>query len=405
MKNISNKIWLALALVAAPFVSAQDIQEMVDQARQALLAADYRTAMNLAADAETMIQNDPKLDPNLVFTNRLLPKIEKSAASMAAVIKLLEELDRSDGAKLEFPDMPPTKDAVIRYSQLAREAAEKLMNQRESIMLADIELEPEYREALRLTPQFKRIDELVTTEIIEKLTEKFQVMVGVLTDSIKSITAQVQKTEKSLANMKQSADASKAQQEKLEQQLAELSQERLKYMTTISEMLMGETTAENEQVRMVLLEENLDSVFSNVIQSEIDRIKQISEIDSTGYKELVSNYERIKKYNQIFAKNLVTHDQWALMANYESALRNVRVAEPPRPKYLLYFILIVAVLAAAWFLYKIITSGKPKADEVNSRDYPEGHITKQREFETGKSIQKPEKPPADQRQKPSGGGE
>ncbi|RPH90900.1 MAG: hypothetical protein EHM72_18555 [Calditrichaeota bacterium] len=405
MKNISNKFWVLLALVVAPLVSAQDIQEKVDQARQALLIGDYRTAMNLAADANTQIQNDPKLDPNSVFSKRLLPKIEKSATSMAAIIKLLDELERSQEANLEFPDMPPTKDAVVRYSQLAREAVEKLINQRESILIADYELEPEYREALRHTPQYKRIDELVTTEIIEKLTGKFQVMVGVLTDSIKSITAQVQKTEKSLTNMKKSADASKAQQEKLEQQLAELSQERLKYMTTISEMLMGEATAENEELRMVLLDENLDSVFSNVIQSEIERIKQISEIDSTGYKELLSNYERIKKYNQIFAKNLVTHDQWALMANYESALKKVRVVEPSRPNYLLYFIFIAAVLAAVWFLYKIITSSKSAPDEEFQHDYPEEFVTKQREFGTDKSNQKSETPPAGPKQKPNGDGE
>lgn len=362
MKSAMSKLMIFAVLLTAQVISAQDIQELYEGAKHALLNGNYQAALDRVAQAQKQIAGDSNLDPNGVFKNRLLPKIENTANTMAAMVKALEELYRSTQAALVFPDLSPSREAVDQFTLQAKNTGEQLLTQRDRIVSGD-ELDPEFRDALRKTPQFKQIEQLASIGIIEKLSQKLSALVGTLTDSIKSINDRYNATASSLEKMKKSAAAGKAEQEKLEKQLAMLSQERLNYMMTISEMLVGEATEENQQVRMLLTDENIDNVFSNVIVAEIERIRTLTEVDSAGYKELMANYERIKNYNQIFVKNTVTKDQSALLANYETAIRNVRVVVPDKSRLILYLAISVGVVILLFIVLRvrvIFTSRKEK---------------------------------------------
>jgi hypothetical protein len=362
MKSAMSRLMVLAVLLAASVISAQDIQELYEEAKQALLDGNCQTALDKIAQARTQIAGDANLDPNGVFKNRLLPKIENTANTMAVMIKALEELNSATQAALVFSDLSPSREAVDQFTLQAKNAGEQLLNQRDRI-LSGGELDPEFRDALLKTPQYKQIEQLASVGIIEKLSEKLSAVVGTLTDSIKSINQRYNATASSLEKMKKSATAGKAEQDKMEKQLAMLSQERLNYMMTISEMLVGEATEENQQLKMVLTDENIDNVFSNVIVAEIERIRSLTEVDSAGYKELMANYERIKKYNQIFVKNTVTKDQSALLANYEAAIKNVRVVEPGKHKLLIYLAIAVGVVILLFIVLRvrvIFTSKKEK---------------------------------------------
>ncbi len=363
MKRAASKLFVLVALLGAHFALAQDIQSLYDEAKEVLLSGDYQAALDKVSAAKAEIVSDPNLDPNGAFMNKLLPKIENAANSMAGIAKALEELYNSTQTELVFPELAPSMEAVDQYTQQAKKASEQLLAKRDSI-LSSFELDPEFREALRNAPQVKQIEQLATAGIVDKLSEKFANIAVVLTDSIQSINDRFKVVESRLAKMKSSAAASNAERAKLEKRLVELSQERLNYVNTISEMLVGETTAENQQMRMVLMDQNIDSVFGNVIMSEIKRIQEISKVDSAGYKELLKNYDRIKKYNQIFAKNSVSGDQSALLAKYEEAIKKVKVVEPIRPKPFLYLAIGLVAVGLLFVVLKI-RSASQKAKLTN----------------------------------------
>jgi hypothetical protein len=359
MKNAVSKLLILVVLLWAQFVLAQDVQELYDAAKQALLNGDYITALTKISDAKAQIEMDPNLDPNGVFKNKLLPKIENAANAMANIASALEELYNSTQTELVFPDVSPFTEVVNQYTQQAKTASEQLLAKRDSI-LANYELDPEFREALRNNPAFKQIEQLASAGIVEKLSQKFTEFVLVLTDSINAINSRYQTIVANLEKMKKAATANKAERKKLEEQLAALSQERTNYMNAISEILMGETAAKNDQIQMILMDKNLDNVFSSAISSEIQRVEAISEVDSVGYRELLNNYDRMKKYNEIFAKNSVTGDQSALLERYEAAIKNVKVVQPAGRNYLLYLAIVVAGLILIFVIYKIVVSLKTK---------------------------------------------
>ena len=359
MKSVVNKLFILVVLVWAQFVLAQDVQELYNTAKQSLLNGDYVTALTKISDAKAQIVMDPRLDPNGVFKNRLLPKIENAANAMANISSALEQLYDTTATKLIFPDISPSTEVVNQFTQEAKTASDQLLAKRDSI-LASYELDPEFREALRNTFAFKQIEQFASAGIVEKLSQKFSGFVLVLTDSINAINSRYQTIAANLEKLKKTATAGRAERKKLEEQLASLSQERTNYMNTISEILMGETTAKNDQIQMILMDKNLDNVFSSAINSEIQRVQTIGEVDSVGYKELINNYDRMKKYNEIFAKNNVAGDQSASLARYEAAIKNVKVIQPARRNYLLYLAIAVAGVILIFVIYRIVASLKKK---------------------------------------------
>ena len=367
MKNVASKLLILVALLWTQLVLAQDVQELYDAAKQSLLNGDYVTALTKISDAKAQIVMDPRLDPNGVFKNKLLPKIENAANAMANISSALEQLYDTTATELVFPDVSPSTEIVNQFTQEAKTASEQLLAKRDSI-LASYELDPEFREALRSTPAFRQIEQFVSAGIVEKLSQKFSGFVLVLTDSINAINSRYQTVAANLEKIKKSATASKAERKKLEEQLATLSQERTNYMNAISEILMGETAAKNDQIQMILMDKNLDNVFSSAINSEIQRVQTIGEVDSVEYRELLDNYDRMKKYNEIFAKNNVAGDQSALLARYESVIKNVKVIQPARHNYLLYFAIAVAGLILIFVIYKIVASLKKKQPMENPSD-------------------------------------
>ena len=366
MKNAASRSLLLVALLWAQIVFAQDIQELYDNAKQALLNGDYQTALNQISAAKSQISQDPNLDPNGAFMNRLLPKIEDAANAVGSITKALEDLYSSTQSELVFPDLAPSTEAVNQYTQQAKKASEQLFTKRDSL-LSSYKLDPEFRDALRNTTSFKQIEQLASVGIVEKLSEKFATLASALTDSIKSINSRINTVTASIAKMKKAAAASTTERQKLEKQLAVMSEERMNYMNAISEMLVGETPInETQPMRKTLMDRNLDSNFSNMITTEINRVQAIVEIDSAGYKELVKNYERIKMYNQIFTKNKVTSDQSVLLAQYEAAIQKVKVTQPRQYKLVLYLAIIAVVAILLLVVYKTAVSTK----KAKSTDKP-----------------------------------
>ncbi len=289
MKNAVSKLLLVIALLWAPFVLAQDVQELYDAAKQSLLNGDYQAALDKISEAKDQIAMDPNVDPNGVFKNKLLPKIENTANAMISIANALEELFNSTQNELVFPDLSPSVEAVNQYTLQAKNVSEQLLAKRDSI-LSSYELDPEFRNAMSNAPSFKQVEQLAAVGIVEKLSDKFTALAVVLTDSINSISSQYKIAEANLEKMKKSAAASNAERKKLEKQLADLSQERLNYMNAISEILMGETAATTDQMQMVLLDQDLDTVFGNAIESEIKRVEAMGPVDSVAYKEVMKNY-------------------------------------------------------------------------------------------------------------------
>ncbi len=353
MKNVNKVAAVLLILFLGSTLFAQDIEQLYEQARSTLLAGDYQRAAALIADAQQRIQLDPNLDPNGAYTKKLLPRLEQAADNMAEIAKALDALYQSTQTGTVLPELPPSPEAVDQYTALVKDASQQLLTKRDSI-LASHELDPEFREAIRKVQSYAQVEQLATTGIIQQLSDKFTYMAVAFTDSLKSLDLRYQELTAQLEKMKKSATASRAERDKLQAQLTQLSQERLNYMNTISEMLIGEPTAENEQMRTALINNNLENVFSSVIQNETNRVQQLEQVDSTGYKELVKQFDRLKNYNQIFLKNNIAQDQAGLLIQYEAAIKNVKVLTPTKFNFWLWIILPLAIIMLAIIIYRII---------------------------------------------------
>ncbi|MDZ7330532.1 MAG: hypothetical protein ONB31_00980 [candidate division KSB1 bacterium] len=367
MKNVVSRFIFLIALCWGTFVIAQDIQEMYDAAKQALLQGDYMLALTRISDAQAQIEIDPNLDPNGVFGKKLLPKLQTVANNMAAIIRSLEALYAQAQVESVFPDLPPSVESVTQYTQMARSMSEKLIAHRDSI-LSIYELEPEFKLAIRNLPSVRQIEQFASIGIMDRLSSKFSLLAEVLTDSIRSINTRYAALTEDLEKLKRSAAASRAERKKLEQQLAALSQERDNYMHAISEMLMGLPTAENETRQMILLDQNLDTAFSTAIETEIKRVEAMTEVDSLGHKELLKNFERMKQYNQIFTKNNVAADHSALLARYEAAIQRVKVVQPEKTNYVFYIGIALAVLILGFIIYQFVVSSRKRKTAKESPD-------------------------------------
>ncbi len=367
MRNVASRLIFLIAFYWGTMVFAQDIQELYESAKDALLKGNYMLALTRISDAQAQIEMDPNLDPNQMYRNRLLPQLQKDANTMAAIIRSLEGLYDRAQVELIFPDLPPSIEAIDQYTQIARTMSEKIIAHRDSIVSA-YDLAPEFINALRSLPAFKQIEQFSSIGIMNRLSNKFSIMAGVLTDSIQSINARYSALAENLEKLKKSAAASRAERKKLEQQLAALSKERDNYMHAISEILLGQPAAANESQRMILLDQNLDAAFSTAIETEIKRVEAMAEVDSLGHQELLKNLERMKQYNQIFTNNNVATDQSPLLARYEAAIQRVKVAQPEKANYLFYIGIAIAVIILAFIIYRLVGSLRKSTTTQDSSD-------------------------------------
>lgn len=368
MKSANSWILLLLVLLA-PCLQAQDIQGMYDQAKEALRAADYQRCLDQVAAAKAEISQDPRLDPNGIFIKRLLPEVELNGQNMAAIMLALEELYEDSQSGIVFPDLGLSPEAVGKYYEQARGVSEEMQRKRDEI-LASRELAPEYRTALLRAPVLARLEKLASTGVMEKLTAQFSQMVTTLTDSLSAVDNRFKMAEARLQKVMKQATASKQEIEKIKSDMAKLSEERLSYVNTISEMLAGEASAEMEPIRVALSENQVDDVFRGVIEAEIRRVKGMGVIDSTTYKQLVKDYDRIRNYNRIFAKNNVAPDQAALLASYSAAIKAVQVETPKRVNWTMIYILgglVLVILLLA--LYMFSSGSKKKAPPLPGDEY------------------------------------
>lgn len=367
MKSANSWIIILLVLLA-PVLYAQDVQDLYEQAKDALKAADYQTCLDKVAAAKAEISRDAKLDPNGVFMKRLLPEVEVNGQNMAAIMLALEELYDASQGEIAFSDHGLSQDAVAAYYLEARTASDELQRKRDEI-LSSRDLAPEYRNALLKAPVLTRIEKLASTGIMEKLTAKFSQMVGVLTDSLITIDNRYKMAEARLVKLQKSAAASKQEIEKIKSQMAQLNTERLSYINTISEMLAGEASAEMEPIRVALSENQVDDVFRGVIESEIRRVQGITAVDSAGYKELMKDYDRIRNYNRIFAKNSIAPDQTALLASYEAAIKAIKIEEPKKTNLTMLYILAGLLLLLILIAIIKLSSGKKQSPPADYQPY------------------------------------
>jgi hypothetical protein len=328
MKNTPRCI-VSLLFLMISLTIAQDVQPTYEEAKIALLDGDYKTALEKIDAAKAQIQADPKLDPNLTFSSKLLPALETSARKVAEVARALENLYNRSMSNLVFMDLPATLESVEQYNKQAQKFSAGIIRQRDSL-LNDPEIPSEYREALLKIPVVQDLESEATTVVMQKLSDKVMQLTSVVIDSLVAVDGRFKKAEERIEKMLKTAAANKTDMDTMTKELAQLSQERLNYLNAISQMLEGEVTPEIVPIRKSLTDNQVQDAFAHVIESEINRLHEITLIDSTGYKELLRSYDRIKNYDQIFSQNKIGGDQSTLLAQYEQALKAIKVEEPKK---------------------------------------------------------------------------
>ncbi|MEJ2545198.1 MAG: hypothetical protein P8Y99_14110 [Calditrichaceae bacterium] len=323
MKIAIKILFMSLLFISLPLF-AQELQDVYSDAKSALLEGDVEGALLQISVAHAMIEEDPNVDPNGNFKNKLLPKLEDTANKMNDAIKALEALNLSSQEQMVIDSLDSNMESVSQYADLARDVSNTTIAKRDSI-LALYDLDVQYAEALRKTPVYQQVDQFVTQGIVDTLSGKFTVIAGKYTENLNRLNENFKKVSDELNKMKRSASANRSEIKKLEKELEEVSKERLNYMNAISEMLKGENASENPELNAQFLENNVEGIFTEMIQSEIERIKGLAEVDSATYKELMRNYDLIQEYNAIFLKNNISADQSELLARYERAIRNLNV--------------------------------------------------------------------------------
>jgi hypothetical protein len=365
MKNLI-KLSLLFGLILFRLAFAQEVQELYDQAKLSLLQGDCQSALTKISAAKVQIQNDANLDPNGMFAGKLLPKLEITANKMAIIITALDNLYNQTQSQLVFPELATSTEAVMQITGQTQKASQSLMSQRDSL-LTNTDLEPEYLNAVRKTAACKQVEYLASTGIVNILVERFAQIAEVLADSINTVNLRYQKAQASLTQINKVAAANKSERVKLQKQLADLSEQRLKYLNVISDMLTGESSVEKQPLQMTLMDRNLDQVFGSVITSEISRIQEITQTDSAGFKELQKNYVRLVNYNSILSRNRVAADQAELLAKYDAAIRNIQVVQPPaQGKNLIYLLIGLGILALALIVFGVWNLMKRKKAKNNA---------------------------------------
>ncbi len=354
-----NKLFLLL-LLSGTALFGQDVQQLYDQAREVLTSGQYDLALTLIREAKAEIDKDPQVDPNQVFANRLLPQVEKNARTMGELVAALQALNQGVQNELFFQDLAPGAEAVRRYTAQAKEASLDLVRRRDEIIRSYV-LAPEYRSAVRSLPVYAQTEQLASVGIMDRLSEKFERMTTVLVDSLNAVDLRYRWATEKLAKLMKTNAANKAQMEQMSKEVARLSQERLNYINSIAEMLVGESSAESFNRPVTLNGNQVENAFIQTIQSEITRLRSLASVDSAEYRELAQNYEKIAGYNRIFAKNGIAADQSPLIAQYKTALDAVSVRTPVVPKTtsrLVYF--IAAALLLAIVVVILIAAGKKR---------------------------------------------
>ena len=326
MKSVCRLFFIFIILFNISLF-AQNVQEVYEDAKSALMQGDYESALLKITIAQAMIEEDPNLDPNGNFTKKLLPKLEQTANEMSAIVKALDELNRQSQMQLSSVNDSTAMENVNVYTGLAKDVSNSIIEKRDSI-LSLYNLDPQYTVGLQKNQVYRQVDMFVTQGIMDTLSQKFTVLADGLTSNLNRLNDNFKKVSDELNKMKKSASASRAERQKLEKELEKISQERMNYLNTISEMLMGQASPENPQLKSQFLDNNVEGIFNEMIQSEINRIQGLTEVDSATYKELMKNYDRIKSYNDIFLKNNISSDQSELLAQYERAIKKIQVVQP-----------------------------------------------------------------------------
>jgi hypothetical protein len=357
MKTINKLVWLLLLGCTALF--AQDVQTLYDQAKEALSAGKYELALSMISEAQADIQKDAQLDPNQAFSKRLLPQLEKNARHMAELAQALQELYKNSESAVSFSDLPPGPEAVREYNAQAKQASNDLAAKRDDIV-SRYELAAEYRDALYKLPEYRRIEQLASVGIMDKVSVKYERMATMLIDSLSAVDHRLRALEDKLAKMMKSAKANKAQVEKMSQEVAQLSQERLNYISSITEMLAGEPSAEQQKLPIVLDGNQVEAAFKNAIRTEMGRLREIAApVDSATYKDLQRNYDKIASYNRIFTRNKITADQAALLSQYKMALQAVKISAPTKSDYH-RLLLIGGILLVVIVIVIVVATGKKR---------------------------------------------
>jgi hypothetical protein len=363
-KNVSSLILFVLLLFVAQLSLAQDPQTLYEDAKKLLKAGDYQGALNRISAAKREISQNPKLDPNKVFSEELLPKVEKSAQNMATVAKELEELYNRIAPGAKPPEAGLDTSAVNQYRNWAKNIIGELTTQRDTI-LARYELDPEYREALRNAKIYKQIERFSTVELVDKLSDKFLTMVTAFTDSLSSIDKRYKSLEKQIAELEKSLTESQTAQaasadelKKLKRQRDKVGTERAKYMNAISDMLASEMVGENVKVK--LTQSNVDDVLTGLINGEIKRVSEIQSVDPAGKDELMRSLAKIKNYNRVMTANGIAKDKSDLISQYEAVINKVQVIQPVMADPTFWFKVAIGVLVLLILVLIIVVMRKGK---------------------------------------------
>jgi hypothetical protein len=260
-------------------------------------------------------------------------------------------------------------ESVNTYTQLAKNVSNSIMERRDSI-LALYELDAQYSEALRRNTVYQQIDQFVSQGIMDSLSQKFTVIASGLTDNLNRLNENFKKVSAELEKIKKSASANRAERKKLEQELEMISQERMNYLNAISEMLMGGASPESPQLNSQFLDNNVEGIFTEMIQSEIKRIQGLTEVDSATYKDLMKNYNLIKSYNEIFLKNSISADQSELLAQYERTIKNIKVVQSERFNPIIIGSIIAGILLILILVFILSRSKSNPKSEVKAPPPP-----------------------------------
>jgi len=207
--NNAIKILTFFLLLFSFCLYAQNVQDAYQDAKSALLKGNIEEAKLQISIAYAMIEEDPNLDPNGNFKNRLLPNLEQTANNMSEIINALEELQKESREKISVHDLPPTMESVKTYTRTAKNVGDSLIHQRDSIFV-QYELDPEYIEALRKNSLFQQTDQFVTQGIMDSLSQTFTVIADEMTDSLNQLNAEFKRISANLEKLKKSASASSA---------------------------------------------------------------------------------------------------------------------------------------------------------------------------------------------------
>jgi hypothetical protein len=347
-----NRVLSIFIIWCVQNAGAQDIQSTYEECKNALLKGEYTYAMDRIADAQKLIESDPNLDPNQVFANKLLPALEVNAINMGEIFKSLNKLYNDYSSKAIFSDLPASMESVQKYNQEAQKFTTELLKKRE-IIFNSFELEAIYRDVVRKSETSRKIEELASVLVVQLLSQKYNGVVTNVVDSLKIIDKQYGIAQAKLETLSKASAASKADIRKIQSELSRLSQERLNYVNALTQMLVSESSTDITPLRQALIENQVESVFTNMIKTETKRLVTITAVDSTGYRELVKEFERMQSYNQIFMQNRITEDKSPLLLQYQKALRAIQIKEPSKVNWQLLFVLLVAAgVAMGLYLFK-----------------------------------------------------